>query len=78
MVNYLKVDNYGCFVNFLINFSSLNMLLGSNGTGKSTLFKVIAALRYFIQDKSSSKTQCVLISHHPGVIDNLAASRGIF
>lgn len=53
MINYLKIDNYSCFVNFKINFSSINILLGGNGTGKSSLFELIAGLRYFIQGKSS-------------------------
>ena len=53
MINYLKIDNYSCFVNFKIDFSSVNILLGGNGTGKSTLFELIAGLRYFIQGKSS-------------------------
>ena len=53
MINYLKVDNYSCFVNFRIDFSSINVILGGNGTGKSTLFELLAGLRCFIQGKET-------------------------
>lgn len=53
MINYLKVDNYRCFVNFKIDFSLINILLGGNGTGKSTLLELIADLRFFIQGKGN-------------------------
>ncbi|MBR4248001.1 MAG: ATP-binding cassette domain-containing protein [Treponema sp.] len=51
MIKYLKVDNYCSLVNFKIDFSSINLLLGGNGTGKSTLFSLLANLRLFIQGK---------------------------
>lgn len=49
MINYLKVDNYCSLVNFKIDFSSINLLLGKNGVGKSTLFTLLSNLRLFIQ-----------------------------
>lgn len=52
MINYLKVDNYCSLVNFKIDFSSINLLLGGNGTGKSTVFALLANLRFFIQGKA--------------------------
>lgn len=51
MVNYLKVDNYCSLVNFKIDFSAINLLLGGNGTGKSTIFALLADLRSFIMGK---------------------------
>ena len=51
MIKYLKVDNYCSLVNFKIDFSSINLILGGNGTGKSTLFSLLANLRLFIQGK---------------------------
>lgn len=49
MIRYLKVDNYRSLVNFKIDFSSINLLLGNNGTGKSTIFQLILNLRAFIR-----------------------------
>ena len=51
MINYLKIDNYCSLVNFKIDFSSINLLLGNNGTGKSNIFSLISVLRSFIQGK---------------------------
>ena len=51
MITYLKADNYCSLVNFKIDFSSINLLLGNNGTGKSTIFSLISTLRSFIQGK---------------------------
>ena len=48
MLNYIKADNYCSLVNFQIDFSSINLLLGNNGTGKSTVFSLIDVLRFFI------------------------------
>ena len=56
MLNYIKVDNYCSLVNFKIDFSSINLLLGHNGTGKSTIISLIAALRSFILGKTDTST----------------------
>lgn len=56
MLNYIKVDNYCSLVNFKIDFSSINLLLGNNGTGKSTIISLIAALRSFILGKTDTFT----------------------
>jgi len=49
MIEYLKADNYKSLVNFKIDFSKINILLGSNGSGKSTIFFLIYSLRAFIR-----------------------------
>ena len=54
MINYLKADNYGSLVNFKIDFSAINILLGENGTGKSTLFSLLLGLRCFILGKNDA------------------------
>lgn len=56
MLNYIKADNYCSLVNLKIDFASLNLLLGNNGVGKSTIFSLIAALRFFILGKADSST----------------------
>lgn len=48
MIKYLKIDNYRTFVNVKINFSNINILLGENGSGKSTIFELVSDLRAFI------------------------------
>lgn len=48
MIKYIKIDNYRTFVNVRIDFSSINILLGKNGSGKSTVFELVSALRAFI------------------------------
>ncbi|MDJ0839684.1 MAG: AAA family ATPase [Acidobacteriota bacterium] len=48
MLKQVYVDNYLCLVNFEIHFDRLNLLLGGNGTGKTTVFQVVQALQSFI------------------------------
>nr|WP_297705260.1 AAA family ATPase [uncultured Butyrivibrio sp.] len=48
MIKYLYINNYKSFVNFRVDFSKKNLLLGKNGTGKSTIFLLIATLRNFV------------------------------
>jgi len=49
MLQQLRIDNYKSMVNFEINFSQpLCLLMGTNGSGKSTVFDVLSLLRIFI------------------------------
>jgi ABC-type lipoprotein export system ATPase subunit len=48
MLKKLYIDNYRSFVNFELSPDRLSLLLGPNGTGKSSLFDVIQLLRDFI------------------------------
>jgi predicted ATPase len=45
MFNRIYIDNYKCCVNLEIKFDSINLLLGDNGTGKSTIFEVLRKLQ---------------------------------
>lgn len=47
MLKRLYVDNFKCFSNFELKFDPLNLLLGSNGTGKTTVFDALRAIRTF-------------------------------
>lgn len=47
MLTRMYVDNYKCFVNFECNFASKQLILGANGTGKTTILDVLATLRDF-------------------------------
>ncbi len=55
MIKYLKADNYRTFVNFKVDFSNINMLLGNNGVGKSTIFELLYNLRSFIRGDKTVK-----------------------
>ncbi len=50
-ISRLYADNFRCLVNFEIRLEPLQLLVGGNGTGKSTLFDVIDVLRAFISDQ---------------------------
>jgi len=47
MLRRLYVDNYKCLVNFEFHAKPLQLLLGENGTGKSTVFEVLLLLKQF-------------------------------
>lgn len=48
MIKYLYANNYKSFVNLRIDFEQINLLIGSNGTGKSNVFALIACIRDLI------------------------------
>lgn len=45
MLQRLYVDNYKCLVNFNCQFSRSQLILGPNGSGKTTVFDVLGLLR---------------------------------
>jgi predicted ATPase len=45
MLNRIYIDNYKCCVNLEVKFNSINLLLGENGAGKSTIFEVLHKLQ---------------------------------
>jgi len=48
MLKRLYVDNFRCLVDFELNFDSINLFLGDNGAGKSTIFDVLGKLQLLI------------------------------
>ena len=48
MLNRIYVDNYKSLVNFEINLDRMTILLGENGTGKSTVFEILRKIQLFI------------------------------
>lgn len=48
MLTRLYVDNYKCFVNFTFLPGGLQLLMGKNGSGKSTIAVVLESLRDFV------------------------------
>ncbi len=53
MLKSLYVDNYRSLVNFKIEFNSLNLLLGKNGTGKTSVFDVLYNVRTLLINQSN-------------------------
>ena len=45
MLTRLYVTNYRCLVNFEFKPSNKQLIIGRNGTGKTTVFDVLALLR---------------------------------
>ncbi len=48
MLTRLYVDNFRCLVNFELRLDRVNLLLGENGTGKTTVFEVLHRLQQFL------------------------------
>ncbi|MBN2581238.1 MAG: ATP-binding protein [Pirellulales bacterium] len=54
MITRIFIDNYKCFTNFECQIGSLQLLVGDNGTGKTSLFEVIYILRKFLTQRIQS------------------------
>lgn len=48
MLKRIYIDNFRGLVNFEMNFDSINLFLGGNGSGKSTVFEVLRKIQIFI------------------------------
>lgn len=48
MLKRIYIDNFRCLVNFELNFNSINLFLGGNGSGKSTVFDVLRKIQTFV------------------------------
>ncbi|MGL5134030.1 MAG: AAA family ATPase, partial [Planktothrix sp.] len=53
MLKRIYVNNFRCLVNFELTVDSLNLFLGSNGSGKTTVFEVLRKLQTFILGEQS-------------------------
>ncbi len=54
MISRIYIDNYKCFTNFEYQPGDLQLLLGLNGTGKTTVFDIIDVLIKFVVDGTPS------------------------
>ena len=52
MLKRIYIDNFRCLVNFELNVDAINLLLGSNGSGKSTVFEVLQKIQAFVSGDS--------------------------
>ena len=48
MLKRIYADNFRCLVNFELRLDPMNLLLGENGTGKTTVFEVLYRLQQFL------------------------------
>lgn len=48
----LHLDDFCCMVNFELVLGRVNLLLGENGSGKTTVFDAVHRLREFLGDKA--------------------------
>ncbi|MEH1936608.1 MAG: AAA family ATPase [Nostoc sp.] len=48
MLKRIYIDNFRGLVNFEMNFDSINLFLGGNGSGKSTVFEALRRIQLFI------------------------------
>jgi energy-coupling factor transporter ATP-binding protein EcfA2 len=52
MLKRIYIDNFRCLVNFELDLDSINLFLGSNGAGKSTVFEVLHKIQAFVSGDS--------------------------
>ena len=48
MIQRFYADNFRCLVNFELKLDELNVFLGSNGTGKSSVFDVLLKIQSLV------------------------------
>ncbi|MFM7383698.1 MAG: AAA family ATPase [Microcystaceae cyanobacterium] len=60
MLKRLYVDNFRCLEDFELKFDSINLFLGDNGAGKSTVFEVLEKLRAIITTSTSIESTLYL------------------
>lgn len=48
MLTRIYVDNFRCLVNFDLKFDKMNLFLGPNGSGKTSVLKVLERLQWFL------------------------------
>jgi predicted ATPase len=56
MLTRVYIDNFRCLVNFELRLDRLNLLLGENGTGKTTVFDVLRRLQRFVTGSAKVDT----------------------
>jgi AAA15 family ATPase/GTPase len=54
MIERVYIDNYKCFVNFEIQPQAIQLILGGNGSGKTTFFDVLETVRDFLTEGNTT------------------------
>ena len=55
MITRFYVDNYKCLVNFEYKPQPFELIIGANGSGKSTVFEALDKIRQFVTDKADAR-----------------------
>ena len=55
MITRFYVDNYKCLVNFEYKPQPLELIIGANGSGKSTVFEALDKVRQFVTSKADAR-----------------------
>ncbi len=55
MITRFYVDNYKCLVNFEYKPQPLELIIGANGSGKSTVFEALDKVRQFVAGKADAR-----------------------
>jgi predicted ATPase len=54
MIERVYIDNYKCFVNFEVHLQAIQLILGANGSGKTSFFDVLETVRDFLTDGNTT------------------------
>ncbi|HAX75624.1 MAG TPA: ATPase, partial [Cyanobacteria bacterium UBA11372] len=52
MLKRVYIDNFRCLVNFELDVDAINLFLGYNGSGKSTVFEALHKIQAFVSGDS--------------------------
>lgn len=55
MITRFYVDNYKCLVNFEYKPQPMELIIGANGSGKSTVFEALDKVRQFVAGKADAR-----------------------
>lgn len=55
MLKNIYIDHYGPLVDFTLSLDNLNLFMGANGSGKSTVFEVLHKLQAFLNGQKVGK-----------------------
>ncbi len=50
MLKRIYIDNFRCFVNFELHLEKVSLLLGANGSGKTSIFKILEIIQRLVSD----------------------------
>ncbi len=50
MLKRIYIDNFRCFVNFELHLEKVSLLLGANGSGKTSIFNILERIQRLVSD----------------------------
>jgi predicted ATPase len=60
MLKKIYIHNFRCFENFELELDKLNLFIGANGVGKSSLFHVLHKIQTLINGTEKASVGCIL------------------